>query len=142
MIILNKNKKKNSKFRPLISVITVTYNRAKYLEKTILSVLRQKYKNFEYIVVDGGSTDCTKNIILKYKNFIDKIIFDNDKGIYDAFNKGIALAEGEFIGIINSDDVYTPNALQYVINYYRKDNSFDFILKLFNDYIEVIIIDY
>jgi glycosyltransferase involved in cell wall biosynthesis len=127
MIILNKNKKKNSKFRPLISVITVTYNRAKYLEKTILSVLRQKYKNFEYIVVDGGSTDCTKNIILKYKNFIDKIIFDNDKGIYDAFNKGIALAEGEFIGIINSDDVYTPNALQYVINYYRKDNSFDFI---------------
>ena len=63
-----------------------------------------------------------ENIILKYQNFIDKIIFDNDKGIYDAFNKGIAEAEGEFIGIINSDDVYTNNALQHVVNYYRKDN--------------------
>jgi glycosyltransferase involved in cell wall biosynthesis len=127
MIIINNKKKINSRFHPLISIITVTYNRAKYLEKTIQSVLRQKYKNFEYIIVDGGSTDCTKNIILKYQNFIDKIIFDKDKGIYDAFNKGIAEAEGEFIGIINSDDVYSYNALQYVINYYRKDNTFDFI---------------
>jgi glycosyltransferase involved in cell wall biosynthesis len=127
MMIINNKKKVNSRFHPLISIITVTYNRAKYLEKTIQSVLRQKYKNFEYIIVDGGSTDCTKNIILKYRNCIDKIIFDNDKGIYDAFNKGIALAKGEFIGIINSDDIYTPNALQYLVNYYRKDKTFDFI---------------
>jgi glycosyltransferase involved in cell wall biosynthesis len=127
MIIFNKIKKINTRFRPLISVITVTCNSAKYLERTIQSVLKQKYKNFEYIIVDGGSTDGTKNIILKYKNFIDKIIFGYDKGIYDAFNKGIDIADGTFIGIINSDDIYTPNALQYLVNYYRKDSSFDFI---------------
>jgi glycosyltransferase involved in cell wall biosynthesis len=127
VIIINDKKKINTRFNPLISVITVTYNSQKYLEKTIKSVLRQQYKNFEYIIVDGGSTDCTKNIILKYKNSIDKIIFSNDAGIYDAFNKGIDITEGTFIGIINSDDIYTPKALQYVVNYYRKNSNFDFI---------------
>jgi glycosyltransferase involved in cell wall biosynthesis len=127
MIIINSKKKINTRFKPLISVVTVTYNSQKYLEKTIQSVLQQKYKNFEYIVVDGGSTDFTKNIILKYKNYIDKIIFSNDSGIYDAFNKGINIAEGTFVGIINSDDIYTPKALQYLVNYYKKNNNFDFI---------------
>ena len=127
MIIINSKKKINTRFNPLISIITVTYNSQKYLEKTIKSVLRQQYKNFEYIIVDGLSTDNTKNIILKYKNSIDKIIFQNDAGIYDAFNKGINISEGTFIGILNSDDIYTAKALQYVVNCYRKNNNFDFI---------------
>jgi glycosyltransferase involved in cell wall biosynthesis len=126
MRIIKKNKIDNS-YRPLISIITVTYNRARYLEKTINSVINQKYKNYEYIVIDGGSTDCTKDIILKYKKYINVIISAKDKGIYDAFNKGIKLASGKFIGIINSDDVYTKDALQYVVNYYRKNRNIDFI---------------
>jgi len=126
MRIIKKNKINNN-YRPLISIITVTYNRARYLEKTINSVINQKYKNYEYIIIDGGSTDCTKDVIRKYKNYIDVIISAKDKGIYDAFNKGIKLASGKFIGIINSDDVYTKNALQYVVNYYRKNRNIDFI---------------
>ena len=125
--IKNKKQKFNYPNRPLISIITVVYNRPKYLEKTILSVINQKYRNFEYIVVDGGSTDNTSDVIFKYKKHIDKILIQKDKGVYDAFNKGIKLCTGEFIGIINSDDIYTKEALNIVHKYYSKNRNIDFI---------------
>ena len=76
--------------------------------------MNQTYKNFEYIIIDGGSTDRSVEIIKKYENKIDYWISEKDNGIYDAFNKGMELANGEFIGIINSDDVYKINALEII----------------------------
>ena len=90
-----------------ISVITPTYNSAKTISKTIDSILIQSYKNIEYIVVDGGSTDGTQDIVFKYGNKIDlKFISENDRGIYDAMNKGVKLATGDIVSILNSDDFY------------------------------------
>lgn len=118
---------KNSKI--LFSIITVVYNNEKFLEETITSVLNQKFKNFEYIIIDGGSNDRTLEIIKKYDNQIDYWISEQDKGIYDAFNKGMSLSKGEFIGIINSDDIYMPNALEIISKYIKKSNKnkIDFI---------------
>lgn len=113
----------------LFSIITVVYNNEKFLEETIISVLNQKFKNFEYIIIDGGSTDRTLEIIKKYDKQIDYWISEKDKGIYDAFNKGMSLSGGEFIGIINSDDIYMPNALEIISKYIKKSNKnkIDFI---------------
>ncbi len=122
-----KNFKKESNFKPLISVITVVKNNDKYLNETFKSVFSQKFKNFEYIVIDGGSTDKTLKIIKKYQNKINYWISANDRGIYDAFNKGMKLSKGKYIGIINSDDVYTKNALQIISKYIKKYPEKDFI---------------
>lgn len=111
------------KLEPLISIITVVLNNEKYIEETILSVLNQSYKNIEYIIIDGSSTDQTIEIVNKYKDKISKIISEPDKGIYDAFNKGYKFSNGEYIGVVNSDDILMPNALEYLIKYHRK---FDF----------------
>ncbi len=89
-----------------ISVITVCLNSEKTIEKTINSVISQKYKNIEYIVIDGNSTDNTKHVISKYKKFINKFISEKDTGIYNAINKGIKYASGELISILHSDDCY------------------------------------
>jgi len=118
--------KQNTEAKPLISIITVVLNNKKTLEETIQSVLSQTYKNFEYIVIDGGSTDGTLDIIKKYENKIDYWISEKDNGLYDAFNKGYSLARGEYIGIINSDDIYTQNALEILIKYHFQ-KKFDFI---------------
>ena len=82
---------KNKNLNPLISIITVVKNNEKYLEETIQSIINQKFKNFEYIIIDGKSTDRTLEIIKKYNTEIDYWISEDDKGIYDAFNKGIKL---------------------------------------------------
>ena len=100
---------------PLISIITVSYNAVKTIEETILSVLNQTYHNIEYIIIDGGSTDGTIDIIKKYQDRISYWVSEPDKGIYDAMNKGIAKANGELIGIINSDDWYELDAVQNVV---------------------------
>jgi glycosyltransferase involved in cell wall biosynthesis len=89
-----------------ISIITVSYNSAATIEDTIQSVLSQTHTDLEYIVVDGNSSDGTKNIIEKYRSKIAHYISEADTGIYDAMNKGIALATGDVVGILNSDDVY------------------------------------
>ena len=89
-----------------VSIITVSFNSAKTIASTIDSVLSQDYPNIEYILVDGGSTDGTVDIIQQNQSRIGKWISEKDRGMYDAMNKGIAMATGDVIGILNSDDVY------------------------------------
>src|SRR5687767_1706020 len=91
---------------PLISVITIVYNGESYLEKTIESVVNQRYPNIEYIIVDGSSKDGTVNIIKKYSNRIAKWVSEPDKGIYDAMNKGLAMASGEWVNFLNGGDAF------------------------------------
>lgn len=92
-----------------ITIITVTYNSASTLEETILSVINQTYKNIEFIIIDGKSTDATLTIINKYKNAITGFVSERDNGIYDALNKGIAMATGDVIGVLHSDDFFTDD---------------------------------
>lgn len=101
---------------PKVSIITVCLNSEKTIRDTIESVIRQTYRNIEYIIVDGGSTDSTLSIINEYREYITEIISEKDKGIYDAFNKGINLSTGEIIGIINSDDWYVDDAVEVSVN--------------------------
>lgn len=103
---------------PKISIITICYNSEKTLETTILSVINQSYDNWEYIIIDGGSKDGTVDIIKKYQKNISYWVSEPDKGISDAFNKGIRVATGEIIGIVNSDDQYLPGALQVIADNY------------------------
>jgi len=115
-----------NKNMPKISIITSVLNNEKGIEKTIKSVLNQKYKNLEYIVVDGGSTDKTLEIINKYRKHITKLISKKDNGIYHGFNRGLSLATGDLIGIINSSDVYTRNAFKILLKYYHTYPNVDF----------------
>jgi len=92
--------------QPTLSVITVVYNNAADIERTLLSVINQTYPNIEYIVIDGASTDGTLQIIEKYTNKIAKLISEPDKGIYDAMNKGLALATGDYVIFMNSADEF------------------------------------
>src|SRR5260370_31771531 len=89
-----------------ISLITVVYNAQNTIGRCIESVLKQKFNNIQYIVIDGGSTDNTTQIIGKYKDRIDFFISEPDQGVYDAMNKGIAMATGDIIGTLNADDYY------------------------------------
>lgn len=89
-----------------VSLITVSYNSSKTIEDTIRSVVNQTYPNIEYIIVDGASKDDTLKIIEKYKDGVSQVISEPDKGIYDAMNKGVQLASGDIVGILNSDDFY------------------------------------
>jgi len=91
---------------PLISIITVVYNGEKFLEKTIQSVINQSYENIEYIIIDGGSTDRTVEIIKKYEDSIDYWVSEKDGGIYDAMNKGLERANGEFVNFMNGGDEF------------------------------------
>jgi glycosyltransferase involved in cell wall biosynthesis len=108
---------------PLISIITVVYNGAKTLEQTIQSVINQTYNNIEYIIIDGGSTDGTLDIIKEYENHISQWVSEPDKGLYDAMNKGISIANGELIGMINSDDWYEDNAVELIADAYQKHSE-------------------
>lgn len=106
-----------------ISIITVSYNSEQTIEQTIKSVLGQKGADLEYIIVDGGSKDGTLEIINRYKDKITKIISEPDKGIYDAMNKGVQLATGDVVGIINSDDFYfDDNVLNSVVIEFEKSD--------------------
>jgi glycosyltransferase involved in cell wall biosynthesis len=108
-----------------VSIITVTYNSEAYLEQTIRSVLSQRYEDIEYIIVDGGSTDNTKNIISAYQNKISRFISEKDNGIYDALNKGLAMAGGDIIGILHSDDFFTHETVIKTVVQTFKDTQAD-----------------
>lgn len=124
-----------------ITIITVCYNSGKTIQKTIESVLNQEYKDIEYIIVDGASSDNTLAIIKSFQPFFTdkgityKWISEPDKGISDAFNKGIQLANGEIIGIINSDDWLEPNALALISNNLDDRHSiYCGSLKIYDEY--------
>lgn len=105
-------------YKPKITVVTVCYNAAETIEKTILSVVGQTYNNIEYLIIDGGSKDDTLAIIKKYESNISKWISEPDKGIYDAMNKAIKMATGEWINFMNAGDCFATN---------------DVLEKIFND---------
>ena len=105
-------------FKPLLSVITVVYNNVKHLERTIKSVINQSYSNIEYVVIDGSSTDGTLNILEKYHDKIDVLISEPDQGIYDAMNKGLKLAKGDYVLFMNSgDEIFTLDTVEKVFNF-------------------------
>ena len=107
----------------LVSIITTVLNRRITLEDTIKSVLSQTYKNIEHVIIDGGSTDGTVDIVKSYGSKIAKFVSEPDKGIYDAMNKGIRLARGEVVGILNSDDIYADRAvLEKVAGIFKEKN--------------------
>lgn len=107
----------------LVSIITVVFNGEKYIEDTIKSVISQDYAKIEYIIIDGGSTDGTANIIEKYIDKIDVLVVGKDDGIYDAMNIGIKMSKGDIIGIINSDDYYAQNAVSLVVKAFEDKNT-------------------
>ena len=109
--------KKSTKDKPLITIITAAFNSEKYLEECINSLYNQEYTNYEHIIIDGGSTDQSLNIIKKYNDKIDYWSTKPDKGIYDAFNIGMKLSKGDYIGFLNSDDKYTEKAFSILHKY-------------------------
>lgn len=126
-----------------LTIITVVFNGAKTIKNTIESVLNQTYKNVEYIVIDGNSSDNTMEIVNGYKNKISTIISEPDRGLYDAINKGIALATGDVIGLLHSDDFYTDNAvLQRVVSKFeeiKSDTVFADLLYIKNDNLDLVL---
>jgi glycosyltransferase involved in cell wall biosynthesis len=95
-------------FQPKLTVVTIVYNNVRDIERTVLSVLNQTYPNIEYLIIDGSSTDGTLELLKKYEGRLAKLISEKDEGIYDAMNKGLALASGDYILFMNSgDEIYT-----------------------------------
>lgn len=108
-----------------ISIITICYNRAFDIEKTIESIVNQTYDDIQYIIIDGGSTDGTIDIIQKYKSNIDILVSEKDKGVYDAMNKGLRLAKGDYVLFMNGGDcLYDENVLKEI---FRKPSNADLI---------------
>ena len=99
---------------PLISIVTVVYNGEAFIEETIKSVISQSYKNYEYIVIDGGSSDSTVEIIKRYQEYIDYWVSEPDNGMYDALNKGLSKARGKYLTWLNADDLFYPGTLETV----------------------------
>ncbi len=131
-----------------ISIVTVVFNGEKYLEKTIISIINQTYKNIEHVVIDGGSTDRTLSIIEKYKSHIDVLVSEPDKGLSDAMNKGSRLATGDWILYLHADDTFTDSMsvqklieasikntqANWITGYLRFQNSIDVIFREDNWY--------
>jgi glycosyltransferase involved in cell wall biosynthesis len=121
-IILNKDPS-----WPKISIVTPSYNQAKFLERTILSVLNQNYPNLEYIVIDGGSTDGSVEIIERYEKYLAYWVSEKDNGQSDALNKGFSKATGYIIGWQNSDDIYLPSAFYKIAQLFGMNHHTDII---------------
>lgn len=109
--------------KPLVSIVTPSYNQGKFLERTIVSVLSQDYPNIEYIVMDGGSNDNSVEIIKKYSNKIKFWVSEKDKGQSDAINKGWKMATGQYCSYLNSDDELAPGAVTAIMDAFLKDPS-------------------
>ena len=111
--------------KPLVSIVTGTYNSSRFISDCVKSIDNQTYKNIEHIIIDGNSKDNTVSIIEDMPNRVSKIISEKDDGIYDAMNKGLKLADGEIVGILNSDDFYNSNeVIQSVVKAFE-DPSID-----------------
>lgn len=106
---------------PRISIITPSFNQARFLEAAIASVLSQDYPNFEYIIIDGGSTDGSVEIIKKYCSRISYWVSEKDEGMYHAINKGLRIASGEILAYLNSDDLYLPGAFRVAVEHFQKE---------------------
>jgi glycosyltransferase involved in cell wall biosynthesis len=103
--------------QPLLSVITIVYNNVSDIERTMRSVLNQTYPRIEYILIDGASTDGTLDVINRYRDELAVVVSEKDKGIYDAMNKGLALATGDYVLFMNSgDEIYAPDTVEQVFN--------------------------
>ena len=108
--------------KPKVSIITVCYNSSETIEDTILSVISQTYSNIEFIIVDGLSTDNTLEVANKYEKNISKLVSEKDNGLYDAINKGVDMATGEIIAILNSDDIYEDTfVIENIVNLFEKE---------------------
>ncbi len=118
---------------PVLSVITIVFNNVKDIERTMLSVFEQSYPHLQYIIVDGGSTDGTVDVIRKYESRLTEFICESDKGIYDAMNKGLALATGDYVLFMNSgDEIYDRSTVENVFStaygadiYYGETEMYD-----------------
>ena len=113
---------------PKISIVTPSYNQSQFLEETICSIIRQNYPNLEYIVIDGGSTDGSVDILRKYSEHIDYWVSEPDEGQGHAINKGFEHATGDWLAWLNSDDIYLPGALQRVAGVIRANENLDWIV--------------
>lgn len=120
-------KKESKEGRPLVSIVTPVFNGKKYLDKTIQSVLGQSYDNIEYIVIDGGSTDGSLEIIKEYEHQIDYWLSESDSGMYEAINKGIKAASGDILAYLNSDDLYYPDTVKIAVEYFQKNPGAELI---------------
>ena len=110
--------------QPVFSVITVTYNAERWLERTILSVLSQSYTNVEYLIIDGGSTDRTVEIIRQYASGLAYWVSEPDQGLYDAMNKGLARATGDYLVFLNAGDTFhTADTLNQIVNGLQRRKS-------------------
>ena len=116
---LKREVKRDSAENPLVSIITPCFNGESFLEKTIQSVLGQQYENVEYIVVDGGSSDSTLDILSKYQDRVDYFISEPDSGMYEAIDKGFKLASGSIFAWINADDMYYPYTIQTIVRVFN-----------------------
>ena len=112
---------------PKVSIITPSYNQAQFLEETIQSVISQDYPDIEYIIIDGGSIDGSVEIIKKYESRISYWVSEKDRGQADAINKGFAIATGEYIGWLNSDDCLSPGAIKKVVEAFMLNPDVEFI---------------